>query len=70
MDAMEKDIRYPTLWEMRTRNGKIKEIGSYFPEIGRGNIEHDIISHAEVEKGFDKFSRRTFFQWIAHLFDL
>ncbi len=65
-------IPVKSLWEKRMfpENGKIKEIVHYFPVIGRGNIAHDTISHAKVERNLNKSFFRTIREWYCQLFDL
>ena len=60
-----------SLWEKRmlANDGKIKEIANYYPVIGRGNIAHDTVSHARIEKELNSAFNRTFGEWVRQLLD-
>ena len=67
--SMTMTISAKSLWERRMDADKPMPIVSYYPEIGRGNIEHDAVSHKEVEKGIDGCARRSlweaFIAWLG-----
>ena len=60
-----------SLWERRiqSKDGKVKEIAHYFPVIGRGNISHDTVPHALVEKELRRAFTRSFSEWCRKLMD-
>ena len=49
------------IWQARRnwekRNGKPLRIFSAYPLIGRGSVQHDLPTHEEVERRFDKSLR-------------
>ena len=51
-------------YEMRT--GKPLCIYKAYPYIGRGGVDHDLPSHAEVECMFDKSLRPTIIERIVN----
>lgn len=57
-----------SLWEKRMNVPHPKEIGSYFPDIGRGSIEHDAVSHEEVEKGLMASLHFSIFEILSRFF--
>ncbi len=55
---------------MLSPDKRVKEIGHYFPDIGRGNISHDTIPHKEVENGLDRSFRRSFIELLCNWLDI
>ena len=53
-------------YELRT--GKPLLIYKAYPEIGRGGVDHDQPSHAEVERMFNHALNPTFFERIWSFF--
>ena len=56
------------LWEKRMNTPHPKEIGSFFPDIGRGSIEHDAVSHEDVERGLLASLRFSLLEIILRFF--
>ena len=54
---------------MLIKNAGEKEISHFYPMIGRGNIAHDTVSHAKVERRLMNSFYRTIREWFCHLFD-
>lgn len=50
--------------DYENRTGKPLRIYKAYPEIGRGGVDHDLPSHAEVEKMFDCALGMTIFDRI------
>ena len=46
--------------DYETRTGKPLCIYKAYPEIGRGGVDHDQLSHAEVERMFNRALSTTF----------
>lgn len=53
-------------YELRT--GKPLYIYKAYPEIGRGGVDHDLPSHAEVERMFDHALAPTLVERIRNFF--
>lgn len=55
---MDNELERPGIAEVRreyeARAGKPLCIYKAYPEIGRGGVDHDLPSHAEVERAFDR----------------
>ena len=54
---------------MQPKDGKVKEIAHYFPAIGRGNVSHDTVPHAIIEKELRGAFTRSFSEWCRKLMD-
>lgn len=54
--------------DYETRTGKPIRIYKAYPEIGRGGVDHDQPSHAEVERMFDRALNTTLTDRIRHFF--
>ena len=65
------NIPVRTLWERRMLpdNGKIKEIGDYFPVVVRGNIAHDTVPHGHVEKKLEHSGVRSWRERLCQWLD-
>lgn len=60
-----------SLWDRRMLRGTIPyRIRSDFPDIGRGNVDHDAISHENVERGLSRSLRIPLFSRVLAFFDL
>lgn len=55
-------------YELRT--GKPLSIYKAYPEIGRGGVDHDQPSHAEVERMFDRALNPSFFERVVSFFSV
>jgi hypothetical protein len=54
--------------DYETRTGKPLHIYKAYPEIGRGGVDHDLPSHAEVTSMFDRALNPTFADRIRSFF--
>lgn len=54
--------------EYETRTGKPLCIYKAYPEIGRGGVDHDQLSHREVEYIFDRALNPAPFERIMNFF--
>ena len=66
---MNKEAELKGIGEVRRdyelRTGKPLRIYKAYPEIGRGGVDHDQPSHAEVERMFDRALNPSFFERIG-----
>lgn len=51
-----------------TRTGKPLCIYKAYPEIGRGGVDHDQLSHLEVERMFDRALNPSFLEQVVNFF--
>ena len=54
--------------DYETRTGKPLRIYKAYPEIGRGGVDHDQPSHADVERMFDRALNPSFLNRIRGFF--
>ena len=69
---MNKEAELKGIGEVRRdyelRTGKPLSIYKAYPEIGRGGVDHDQPSHAEVERMFDRALNPPLFERIRNFF--
>ena len=54
--------------ECEFRAGKPLRIYKAYPEIGRGGVDHDLQTHADVERMFARAVRPSFFARFLNFF--
>ena len=60
-----------SLWDRRMLSGsRARGICSYYPDIGRGSIEHNTVSHEDVAKGLDRCARKSLWERLCAWFDV
>ena len=69
---MNKEAELKGIGEVRRdyelRTGRPLRIYKAYPEIGRGGVDHDQPSHAEVERMFDRALNPSFFERVRSFF--
>ena len=71
LDGTVLDCSPRSLWDRRMLDGKrVKNIASYFPEIGRGSIEHDVVPHDVIERGIVGCAKKTMLESICGWLDI
>ena len=69
---MNKEAGWKGIEEVRRdyelRTGRPLRIYKAYPEIGRGGVDHDQPSHAEVEHMFDRALNPSFFERVRSCF--
>lgn len=59
-----------SLWERRMLRRTIpSRIRSDFPDIGRGNVDHDTVPHRAVERGLGRCARLSILERLLAFFD-
>lgn len=60
-----------TLWDKRMlMPGKVQGIASYYPLIGRGNIEREAVSGRNAARGLRRAMRKSLVQRVLAWLDL
>ena len=47
-----------------------RDIESYYPDVGRGSIEHNTVSHELAERGIARCARKTIFEKVCGWLDI
>lgn len=60
-----------SIWERRMLAGDLsREIKSYYPDVGRGSIEHNTVSHELAERGIARCARKTIWEKVCGWLDI
>lgn len=60
-----------SIWECRMLAGNLsRDIKSYYPDVGRGSIEHNTVSHELVERGIARCARKTIWEKVCGWLDI
>ena len=59
------------LWDRRMSSGSSRmQIRSYYPDIGRGNIEHSTVSHENANKRLSSCGKKSLFEKLLGWLDV
>ena len=60
-----------SIWERRMLAGDLsRDIKSYYPDVGRGSIEHNTVSHELAERGIARCARKTIWEKVCGWLDI
>ena len=60
-----------SIWERRKLAGNLsRDIKSYYPDVGRGSIEHNTVSHELAERGIARCARKTIWEKVCGWLDI
>ena len=60
-----------SIWERRMLAGDLsRDIKSYYPDVGRGSIEHNTVSHELAERGIASCARKTIWEKVCGWLDI
>lgn len=60
-----------SLWDLRMLDGaKPMRIRSYYPDVGRGNIAHDAVSHDAAERGIGRLAKKGLLERLMGWLDV
>ena len=59
------------VWDRRMISRSLpSRICSYYPDIGRGNIEHSIVSHRDTDSRLSRCSKKSLVERLAGWLDV
>jgi len=59
------------IWDMRMNSGSSRmQIRSYYPDIGRGSIEHSTVSHEKADRRLECCGKKSLFEKLMGWFDV
>jgi len=60
-----------SLWDSRMlTGGKTRRICSYYPDIGRGSIEHQTVSHEDADRGLARCAKKSLLEKVSAWLDI
>lgn len=60
-----------SVWERRMLASSLsRDIKSYYPDVGRGSIEHNPVSHDLAEHGIASCARKTIWEKVCGWLDI